>query len=34
MSIVAEAQRKAKRKVPVKKVVITLQGKTLSEEWV
>jgi ferredoxin len=34
MSIVAEAQRKASRKVPVKKVVITLQGETLSEEWV
>ncbi|MCX6178853.1 MAG: 4Fe-4S binding protein [Chlorobiales bacterium] len=34
MSIVAEAQRKAKRKVPVKKVVISLQGETLSEEWV
>jgi len=34
MSIVAEAQRKARRKVPVKKVVISLQGETLSEEWV
>ncbi len=34
MSIVAEAQRKASRKVPVKKVVISLQGETLSEEWV
>ena len=34
MSIVAEAQRKANRKVPVKKVVISLQGETLSEEWV
>jgi ferredoxin len=34
MSIVAEAQRKAKRKVPVKKVVISLQGETLSEEWI
>jgi NAD-dependent dihydropyrimidine dehydrogenase PreA subunit len=34
MSIVAEAQRKAKRKVPVKKVLISLQGETLSEEWV
>ncbi|MEI8186391.1 MAG: 4Fe-4S dicluster domain-containing protein [Chlorobiaceae bacterium] len=34
ISIVAEAQRKAKRKVPVKKVVISLQGETLSEEWV
>ncbi|MFZ4525989.1 MAG: ATP-binding protein [Chlorobium sp.] len=34
MSIVAEAQRKASRKVPVKKVVISLQGETLSEDWV
>jgi NAD-dependent dihydropyrimidine dehydrogenase PreA subunit len=34
MSIVAEALRKASRKVPVKKVVIGLQGETLSEEWV
>ena len=34
MSIVAEAQRRASRKVPVKKVVISLQGETLSEEWV
>ena len=34
MSIVAEAQHKAKRKVPVKKVLISLQGETLSEEWV
>jgi ferredoxin len=34
MSIVAGALRKAKRKVPVKKVLITLQGETLSEEWV
>jgi ferredoxin len=34
MSIVAEALRKATRKVPVKKVVISLQGETLSEEWV
>ncbi|NTW64196.1 MAG: 4Fe-4S binding protein [Chlorobiaceae bacterium] len=34
MSIVAEAQRNASRKVPVKKVVISLQGETLSEEWV
>ena len=34
MSIVAEALRKASRKVPVKKVVISLQGETLSEEWV
>ena len=34
MSIVAEALRKASRKVPVKKIVISLQGETLSEEWV
>jgi Pyruvate/2-oxoacid:ferredoxin oxidoreductase delta subunit len=34
MSIVAEALRKSSRKVPVKKVVISLQGETLSEEWV
>ena len=34
MSIVAEALKKASRKVPVKKVVISLQGETLSEEWV
>jgi len=34
MSIVSAAQRKAKRKVPVKKVLISLQGETLSEEWV
>jgi ferredoxin len=34
MSIVAEALRKASRKVPVKKVVISLKGDVLSEEWV
>ncbi len=34
MSIVAEALRKATRKVPVKKIVIGLQGETLAEEWV
>lgn len=34
MTIVAEALKKASRKVPVKKVVISLQGETLSEEWV
>ena len=34
MAIVAEALKKASRKVPVKKVVISLQGQTLSEEWV
>jgi hypothetical protein len=34
MSIVAEALRKASRKVPVKKIVISLQGKIMSEEWV
>ncbi len=34
MSIVAEALKRASRKVPVKKVVISLQGETLSEEWV
>ncbi|MEI6639159.1 MAG: 4Fe-4S dicluster domain-containing protein [Chlorobium sp.] len=34
MSIVAEALRNAQRKVPVKKVVVSLQGAILSEEWV
>ncbi|NHQ59266.1 4Fe-4S binding protein [Chlorobium sp. BLA1] len=34
MSIVAEALKRASRKVPVKKVVISLKGETLSEEWV
>ncbi len=34
MAIVAEALQKASRKVPVKKVVISLRGETLSEEWV
>ncbi len=34
MTIVAEALKRASRKVPVKKVVISLQGETLSEEWV
>ncbi|EAT59839.1 ATP-binding protein [Chlorobium ferrooxidans] len=34
MSIVAEAQKKASRKVPVKKVVISLKGETMKEEWV
>jgi ferredoxin len=34
LSIVAEALRKASRKVPVKKVVIGLQGETLTEEWI
>ncbi len=34
MSIVAEALRKASRKVPIKKIVISLQGKIMSEEWV
>jgi len=34
MSIVAEALKKASRKVPVKKVVISLKGETLKEEWV
>jgi len=34
MSIVAEALRKASRKVPVKKVVVSLQGEILSDEWV
>ncbi len=34
MSIVAEALRKASRKVPVKRIVIGLQGETLAEEWV
>ena len=34
MSIVAEALRNAQRKVPVKKMVVSLQGQILSEEWV
>lgn len=34
MSVVAEALQRAKRKVPVKKVMIGVQGDTLSEEWV
>lgn len=34
MSIVSEALQRAKRKVPVKKIVIGVQGDTLSEEWV
>jgi len=34
MAMVAEALRKASRKVPVKKVVIGVQGDVLSEEWV
>ncbi|NTW68456.1 MAG: 4Fe-4S binding protein [Chlorobiaceae bacterium] len=34
MSIVADAQKKASRKVPVKKVVISLRGEIMKEEWV
>ena len=34
MAIVFEALKKASRKVPVKKVVISLRGEILSEEWV
>lgn len=34
LSVVEEASRKASRKVPVKKVVIGVQGDMLSEEWV
>lgn len=34
LSIVAEAIGKAKRKVPVKKIVLSVQGVRLSEEWV
>ncbi len=34
MAIVDAALRKASRKVPVKKVVIGVQGDVLSEEWV
>jgi NAD-dependent dihydropyrimidine dehydrogenase PreA subunit len=34
MTLVAEALQKATRKVPVKKVVISLQGEVLSEAWV
>jgi len=34
LSIVAEALRKAGRKVPVKKVIVSLQGTIVSEEWV
>lgn len=34
LSVVEEASRRASRKVPVKKIVIGVQGDTLSEEWV
>ncbi len=34
MQVVADALRKSSRKVPVKKIVIGLQGETLREEWV
>ena len=34
LSIVEEALRRASRKVPVKKIVIGVQGDLLSEEWV
>ncbi|TLU84858.1 MAG: 4Fe-4S dicluster domain-containing protein [Chlorobium sp.] len=34
MSFVAEALRKAHRKVPVKKVLFSLRGEIMSEEWV
>jgi len=34
MAMVAEVLRKASRKVPVKKMVIGVQGDVLSEEWV
>ncbi|MEI7695047.1 MAG: 4Fe-4S dicluster domain-containing protein [Chlorobium sp.] len=34
LSVVAEALRNTRRKVPVKKVVVSLQGAILSEEWV
>ena len=34
MAIVVEALQKASRKVPVKKVIIGLQGQVLSSEWV
>jgi ferredoxin len=34
MSIVSEALQRATRKVPVRKIVIGVQGDTLSDEWV
>ena len=34
MTLVAEALRRTSRKVPVKRVVIGLEGNVLSEEWV
>jgi len=34
LSVVEEALRRASRNVPVKKIVIGVQGDTLSEEWV
>jgi Fe-S-cluster-containing hydrogenase component 2 len=34
VSIVSDALRKASRKVPVKKVVVGIQGDILSEEWI
>jgi ferredoxin len=33
MQIIKMAQEKAQRKIPVKKIVISLQGEVLSEEW-
>ncbi|MBM3163175.1 MAG: 4Fe-4S dicluster domain-containing protein [Chlorobi bacterium] len=34
MSIISEALKRANRKVPVKKIVVSVQGDTLGEEWV
>lgn len=34
ISLVMEAMRNADRKVPVKSAILSLQGKTLKEEWV
>jgi len=34
LQLAKEAAQKAKRKVPIKSMVVSLQGEILSEEWV
>lgn len=34
VALAQEAQSKAKRKIPIKSIVVSLQGDILSEEWV
>ncbi|MBV5326533.1 MAG: 4Fe-4S binding protein [Chlorobium sp.] len=34
MALVAEAQKKVSRKIPVKRVVMSVRGEVLSDEWV